>query len=298
MSQSPIPMRSAAELTRTGPGPRRTRFAPQGRIFLVIGGGWLALMVFLAIAGPFLPFPGVGETVGSPAEPPGLRWPEPLGTDSIGRSQLSRVIGGARVSLFVGGIATLIGVLVGGLLGLVAAYVRGKFEAVVDTLTDSILAFPPLLLLLALAAVMRPSITTLTVSLGLLTVPAFVRIMKANAIAAKSREYVLAARALGASNSRIIFRELLPNTAAAVMAFAVVQMAVLIVAEGSLSFLGLGVPAPTPSWGGMIAAGRDRLSTDPALVFIPGLFFVLTVFSLNTVGEHLRKKFDTGEAKL
>ncbi len=294
MSQTP----AADRLQRSAPGPSRARFTGQSRAFLIIGGGWLALMVLLAALGPLLPLPGVGETVGSPAQPPGLHWPEPLGTDSIGRSTLARVIGGARVSLVVGGVATLIGAVVGGLLGLLAAYLRGAFEAVVDTLTDSILAFPPLLLLLALAAVMRPSITTLTVSLGLLTVPAFIRIMKANAIAATSREYVLAARALGASNARIIFRELLPNTAAAVLAFAVVQMAVLIVAEGSLSFLGLGVPAPTPSWGGMIAAGRDRLGTDPALVFVPGVFFVLTVFSLNTVGEHLRKKFDTGEAKL
>ncbi len=297
MSRPSTPVRTD-RLSRGAPGPSRRRFTAQGRFFLAVAGGWLGLMVLLALLGPLLPLPEVGETVGPPAQPPGLRWPEPLGTDSIGRSTLARVVGGARVSLLVGGAATLIGAVVGGLLGLLAAYLRGKLEAVVDTLTDSVLAFPPLLLLLALAAVMRPSITTLTVSLGLLTVPAFIRIMKANAIAAQSREYVLAARALGASNSRIIFRELLPNTAAAVLAFAVVQMAVLIVAEGSLSFLGLGVPAPTPSWGGMIAAGRDRLDAAPSLVFVPGLFFVLTVFSLNTLGEHLRRKFDTGEAKL
>lgn len=289
--------------TSTPADPEGPDVPPQHRrrridLLFWVGACWLVLVVALALLSPLLPLASVGAIVGGPAEPPSLTWPEPLGTDSIGRSVLSRVIVGGRVSLLVGAAATALGAVIGGLLGLLAAHVRGKVEAVVDVLTDTVLAFPPLLLLLALAAVVRPSVWTLTVGLGLLTIPAFTRLMKANALATSSREFVLAAKALGASSGRLVFREILPNTVAAVLAFSVVQMAVLIVAEGSLSFLGLGVPSPTPSWGGMIAAGRDRLGSAPALVFVPGMFFVLTVYSLNTVGERLRMRFDKGEGKL
>lgn len=276
------------------PRPGRTRVD----LLFWFGAVWLVLIVALALLAPLLPLASVGETVSGPSEPPSWTWPEPLGTDSIGRSVLTRVIFGARISLLVSAAATAMGAVVGGLLGLFAAHVRGKVEAVVDVVTDSVLAFPPLLLLLAMAAVLEPSAWTLTIGLGVLTIPAFTRLMKANALATANREFVLAAQALGAGSGRLVFREVLPNTVAAVLAFGVVQMAVLIVAEGSLSFLGLGVPPPTPSWGGMIASGRDRLGTAPALVFVPGVFFVLTVYSLNTVGERLRARFDTGEGKL
>lgn len=287
---------TAEDPADAGNEPRPGR--PRVDLLFWFGAVWLVLIVALALLAPLLPLASVGETVSGPSEPPSWTWPEPLGTDSIGRSVLTRVIFGARISLLVSAAATAMGAVVGGLLGLFAAHVRGTVEAVVDVVTDSVLAFPPLLLLLAMAAVLEPSAGTLTIGLGVLTIPAFTRLMKANALATANREFVLAAQALGAGSGRLVFREVLPNTVAAVLAFGVVQMAVLIVAEGSLSFLGLGVPPPTPSWGGMIASGRDRLGTAPALVFVPGVFFVLTVYSLNTVGERLRARFDTGEGKL
>jgi peptide/nickel transport system permease protein len=256
-----------------------------------IGITWLALLLLVTAFVDLLPVAGYDETVGPPRQSPQLS-AEFLGTDEIGRSVVSRVLYGARSSMTVGLVAAAIGVTVGGLLGLFAGYFRGVIEAVVDTLAEVVLAFPPILFLIALAAALRPSLATLTVSLALLLTPSFARMIKGSVVAQSNREFVLAAKAMGASHLRVLFREILPNTLMSMLAFSVVVMALLIVIEGSLSFLGYGVPMPYPSWGGMVAESKDLLATNPSLVFIPVSFLFMTVYSLNTVGDHLRKRFD------
>lgn len=259
--------------------------------------GWLTVLVLLAVFAGLLPH-GYKNPIGASKQSPFHSWPEFLGTDIQGRSVLTRIAYGARASLTIALTATASGIVVGGLLGLLAAHFRGWVEAVVDIVSDTLLAFPPLILLLALASALEPSLTSITIGLAVLSVPGFTRLTKANAIAQSNREYVTVARAMGARPGRIIFRELLPNTMPIVLSYAVIVMAVLMVAEGSLAFLNVGIPPPTPSWGKMIIDGKDYLDTSPAIVFVPCVVLFLTVFSLNIVGDHLRSRFDVREAKL
>ncbi|KAA9143752.1 ABC transporter permease, partial [Microbacterium lushaniae] len=197
---------------------------------------------------------------------------------------------GIRISLAVGIGATVIALVLGVLLGLIAANARGKIEALINVLADTVLSFPPLLLLMALATVVVPGVPTLVFALGFLFVPPFLRLTRSAALAQMSRDYITAARTLGAGRARIVFRELLPNSIQPVVSYAVVVIAVIIVIEGSLSFLGVGVPPPAPSWGSMIASGKDNLSRAPYLIVAPSLMIFLTVLSFNTVGDHLRRR--------
>lgn len=259
---------------------------------------WLVLLATAAALADLLPIPAYSASAGVPNEAPGLRMPDFLGTDPVGRSVLARLVYGARVSLVVGLGGTLIGMVAGGLLGLLAAYFRGWVEAVVDTVTSTVLAFPPLVLVLALVAVLAPGLWTLTLCLGLLGIPPFARLVKANAIAQVSREYVVAAQAMGAGAARVLFREVLPNTLVPVFSLAAASVAILIAVEGGLSFLGVGIPPPYPSWGGMVSAGRSMLRTDAQLVLIPCFVIFMTIFSFNTVGDYLRGRFDVRDTNL
>lgn len=260
--------------------------------------GWLALLVVVAAVAGLLPLAPYDRPVGPPNRAPSLASWEFLGTDRIGRSVLSRIIHGARISLLVGVIATATAAVAGGLAGLLAAYYRGWVEWLVGVLTDTFLAFPPLLLLLALAAMVRPSAWTLAPAIGLVLMPAFARLTKANALAQMNAEYVLAARALGARAGRVLFREILPNCVMAVLSYAVVMLAMVIVVEGALSFLGVGVPPPAPSWGALIADGKDELYVHPHLVLVPCAVMVLTIYCLNVLGDRLRRRFDPREGAL
>ncbi|MFF2720397.1 ABC transporter permease [Streptomyces sp. NPDC058011] len=255
--------------------------------------GWLVLVVGLAVAADVLPLSGYAHVIGPPKLPPFQGELDLLlGTDELGRSMLSRCVHGAQASLLVGGIAGVLGFGIGTVLGLVAGYFRGRADAVISVVTDAMLAFPPLILLLVLATVLTPSVPTLLVSLTLLVIPSFVRLARANALAWSTREFVLAARNMGASDLRILVREVLPNTVAPIATYLPIVIAALIVAEGSLSYLGLGIPPPTPSWGGMVAGGQDAMATAPYLVFVPATVLFLTVFVLNQLGDHLRSRFD------
>lgn len=254
---------------------------------------WLLVLLAAAVLVGLLPLAGYSEPVGTSSLRPSLGSLDLLlGTDSYGRSILSRCIHGAQVSLLVGAVAALAGLVIGTTLGLLGGYLGRKVDWVITLLTDAMLAFPPLILLLALAAVLTPSVTTITIGLTLVTIPTFVRLARAQTISWASREFVRAARNMGARNGRILAKEILPNVLPALGAFFPTVVAALIVAEGSLSFLGLGIPSPRPSWGGMINDGRTSIESDPHLVFIPAAVIFLTVFALNQVGDHLRMRFD------
>src|SRR5258705_8484843 len=215
-----------------------------------------------------------------------------LGTDGLDRDELSRLIHGARISLVVGLCAPVIGLTIGGALGMLAGYFRGRFETLVVGSMDVLLAFPPLILVLAVIAFVGQSILNLTLILGVLGIPAFMRVARATTLTLSRGEFVIAAEALGASHARILLRELLPNVFLPLLAFFLLGVAVTIVVEGSLSFLGLGVPPPVSSWGSMIAEGRESLEVAPRLAFIPAITMFLTVLSFNLVGDTLRALTD------
>ncbi|MEX2658134.1 MAG: ABC transporter permease [Acidimicrobiales bacterium] len=273
--------------------PRKKR-----RTMLAAASVWMTIVVIAAVFADLLPIADFGETVGESGESPFESISEPLGTDRLGRSMLSRSVYGARVSLAVGLLGALLALVVGGLAGLLAAQFKGPIRAIVDVLANSVLAVPPIIFLLAIVSALQPSIPTLVVSLSMLVLPTFARLTKANALSQMGREYILAANAMGAGNARILFRELMPNAAGPVLAYSLLVVASLIVAEGALSFLGLGVPPPYPTWGGMIASGQTLLAMQPWPVLIPAFLLFFTVYSLNTVGEALQQKLYARESQM
>ncbi|MGY2804560.1 ABC transporter permease [Bradyrhizobium sp. USDA 4506] len=259
--------------------------------------GWMALVFAVAIFADLLPLP-------SPTDMDMLERRAPisaehwLGTDGLGRDELSRLIYGARISLIVGLCAPMIGVTIGGALGMLGGYFRGRFESFVVGSMDVLLAFPPLILALAVTAYLGQSIFNLTCILGVLGIPAFMRVARAATLSLARREFVIAAQALGATHARILLRELLPNVMLPLLAFFLLGVAVTIVVEGSLSFLGLGVPPPISSWGSMIGEGRESLEVAPRLAFIPAIAMFLTVLSFNLIGDTMRALTDPRQGAL
>jgi len=262
-------------------------------ILVYLSIAWLVIIIGSAVFASVLPIASYSVPIGPPRTPPGFGSLDTLlGTDSLGRSMLSRVVYGAQVSLVIGAVAGLVGFAIGSLFGMIAGYFGKRVDGVISLLADAMLAFPPLILLLALASILTPSVQTILFGLGLLAIPSFIRLSRANTLAWSSREFVRAAKNMGAGNGRILFREIMPNVIAPLASYLPIVVAALIVAEGSLSFLGLGIPPPQPSWGGMINDGKDAIATSPHLVFVPALVIFFTVFALNQVGDHLRTKYD------
>ena len=258
---------------------------------------WVIFVFAVAIFADVLPLPSPTDMDMLEKRAPfsAQHW---LGTDGLGRDELARVIYGARISLIVGLCAPIIGITIGGALGMLAGYFRGRFGSVVVGSMDVLLAFPPLILALAVSAYLGQSILNLTLILGMLGVPAFMRVARAATLTLARREFVIAAQALGATHARILLRELLPNVMLPLFAFFLLGVAVTIVAEGSLSFLGLGVPPPISSWGSMIGEGRESLEMAPRLAFIPAIAMFLTVLSFNLVGDTLRALTDPRQGAL
>lgn len=254
---------------------------------------WLIFIFAAALLAPYLPFiedPNVGITSGNrPNEAPSLdHW---LGTDNNSRDLFARTIYGARVSLTVSATAVAFGLVVGGLLGAAVGYYRGKLEALTMAATDVILAFPGLVLLLALVAFLgSQDLLTIAIAVGLLSIPPYTRVSRANALGVANREYVLAARAIGTKRFAILRREIIPNVLPSLVAFALVGAAVVVVLEGSLAFLGLSVEAPTATWGAMINEGRQNIRSVIHPVLFPALAMFFTVFSLNNIGDWLRRR--------
>lgn len=270
---------------------------------------WIVLVALMAVTAPLWPFPAydhidwdhpaatpgtrstplVPDAPGETGNSPNTYW---LGTDTLGRDMVARVVFGARVSLLIGLVAPALGFVVGGLLGLLAGFYRGRLETVVVALMDTLLAFPALVLLLAVTMYWGARLPVLILTLALLSIPAFCRVTRAGTLSWARRDFILAARAVGASDARILFCHILPNILPSTVAYGLLVVAVVIIAEGALSFLGLSVPAPTPSWGGMIAEGKEVLAESPHISLIPAAVMFLTVLSFNLLGDCIRAMAD------
>ena len=277
MASSSLPARSAAR-----------KWLEPGLLLAV---AWLLLLLVLAVFAPWMGLVSPEEAdLLATLEPPGAaHW---LGTDSLGRDTLSRLIWGGKVSLVVAIGSVAIGLAIGGALGLVAGFFGSMTDRLIMGVMTVMLCFPGIILAIALVSSLGPSVGNVTGAIGVIFVPAFARIARANTLSLRDREFVLAARLIGASVPRILMREVLPNLMPALLSYAVVMLGVAILAEAALGFLGLSVRPPQPSWGGMIASERSSLVEAPLAVFIPAIWMFLTVLSINWIGESVRRLFD------
>jgi ABC-type dipeptide/oligopeptide/nickel transport system permease subunit len=260
------------------------------------GAVYLTLMVMLAIFAPLVaPHDPVETNLIVNFSPPmffGGTSEHVLGTDQLGRDMLSRIIYGSRVSMIVGGVTVVIAGTIGVVFGLVAGYFRGITDDVVSWLTDVLLAFPFILLAIAVMAVIGGGLLNVIIVLAATRWVDFSRVVRGETMSVESREYVVAARAIGASSMRVVFRHALPNVITPVIVIATFAVAQMIVSEASLSFLGVGVQPPTPTWGGMLSDSRTYLGTAWWMSVFPGAAIMLTVLSVNFLGDWVRDTLD------
>jgi peptide/nickel transport system permease protein len=248
-------------------------------------------MIFSAIFAPLIaPYDPVEQDILSLLQGPSLD--HLLGTDELGRDTLSRVIYGSRVSLMVGVIAVSISLIIGSALGLIAGYGRGLIDTVIMQIMDALLAFPTLALALAITAMLGPSLNNTMIAIGITGIPAFARLVRGQVLSLRDLDYVQAAQASGGSNYRIVMQHILPNTMAPIIVQASITIPAAILAEAGLSFLGLGIQPPTPSWGAMLNTARGYIQVSPWLSIVPGVAIFITVLAFNFLGDALRDILD------
>jgi len=283
-----------AEILETPP--RVNEFRRFSRVFLgrgVVIFGMAMLMIFIIVAffAPlFAPYDPYEPTLGQ-----GLLGPSKehlLGTDALGRDTLSRIIYGSRTSLMIGLVVVFSAAIIGVSMGLVAGYYGGWVHTVIMRIIDALMAFPMILLALVIAALLGGGLKNVIIALTVGLVPLYARLMCGQVITSKENDFILAGRAAGASNLRIMVRHLIPNCFPPLIVLMTMMLGVTILAEAGLSFLGIGVEAPLAAWGSMVADGRDYLLRAPMLSFAPGFTLMLVVFSFNMVGDGLRDALD------
>ena len=267
-------------------------FGPQFRPGMVAAIAWLTVLTVAAVLADLIGFEGP-RALPLDTETyvrPDLFSENPLGTDGFGRDYLSRLVYGARTSFFIIVGTLALALTIGTTMGLVAGYFRGRFETVFVIVTDTFLAFPPLILLMAVVIVLQPSLRTIVIATALLYTPTVARLARGNTFRFTEREFVIASKAIGASDARVIVREILPNVARPLFAYTFVLMANLIILEASLSFLGLGIKPPEPSWGNMISDADRVLSDHPHALLVPATALFITVLSISHIGEVLMRR--------
>jgi peptide/nickel transport system permease protein len=257
----------------------------------LVGGGVLALIVVAALTAPLIsPFDPIKTNQRLTLEAPSFG--HLMGTDRFGRDIFSRVVWGGQISLPIGLVSVGIGLLFGVSVGLLAGYYGGWVDAISLRLVDLLLAFPGILLALAIIAILGGSLTNLMIAVGISAIPDYVRITRGTVLSLKQREFVLAARVIGCRGPTIMLRHILPNVMAPLIVLATLGMATAIITGSALSFLGLGIKPPTPEWGNMLAEGREFLQRAWWVAFFPGSAIMLTVLSINLLGDGLRDALD------
>ena len=258
---------------------------------LKVGIALVALALVAAVVGPAMtPYDPVRQEIAQRLASPTLS--HPFGLDELGRDILARVLAGARVSFLVGLTVVAVSAIVGTLLGAVAGYVGGALDELISRLIDTLLAFPGLLLAIAIVAVLGPSLLNVLVALTLIGWVGYARLVRGQVLRAREFEYVQAARAVGARTLWILWRHVIPTAVPALVVQATLGMAGAVIGEASLSFLGLGVQPPTPSWGTMLNGGRAHILDAPHLTIFPGLAIVMLVLGFNFLGDGLRDRLD------
>ncbi len=258
----------------------------------VIGLVFVTLMCLVAIFAPVIaPFDPIQDIFsGTRGNPPSSEhW---MGHDHLGRDLFSRVIYGTRIALIVGLASSLIAVVLGVAVGAAAGYFGGRIDAFLSLLIDTLMAFPLIALLILLAAVLGPSLTTTIIVIGMTVWARYARVVRAEVMSLRERDFVSAARAMGSQTGRILLQHVIPNVLSSVIVLASLQIGTIIILESALSFLGLGVRPPTPTWGGILADGRAFILRYPHIAIFPGIMIVTTVLAFNFVGDGLRDALD------
>ena len=276
--------KSRSEILQAWQRFRANRAAVVSLVFI----GLICLMAILADV--IIPYDPTYSYPGMRGQGPTLE--HPMGFDHIGRDLLSRVVYGARVALIVGLGATAISVVIGVIVGAAAGYFGGWVDSILSRIVDALMAFPLLALLIVLAAVLGPSLITTIAVIGATTWARFARVVRADVMALRQSDFITAARAGGVQDWRIIYRHLLPNVLGPVIVLATLGVGGIIILESALSFLGLGIQPPTPSWGGTLADGRALIRQFPHITIFPGIFIFLTVLAFNLLGDGLRDALD------
>jgi peptide/nickel transport system permease protein len=272
-------------------------------VFFWVCASFIVLVALLATFASVLPLPNPDLGNYNSVQNGGPSWSHLLGTDDLYRDILSRLIYGARVSLVVGFGGALIGLVLGGIPAMYSAYRRGRVDTALNTTSYVFLAFPAIVAVIAIVSFWGHELWKITLIIGIFAAPLIFRVVRASTLSYAQRDFVLAAKALGASDTRILAREILPNIMPTVVSFFLIAVATIIVLEGTLAFLGLSVQPPTPSWGNMLYEGSSLLTgakgqTNPWLVIFPATAMFLLLFSLNVVADKLRAYFDVSDVKL
>ena len=282
---------AAANAIPKPPGALSRLFKSRSAVF---GATLVTFFVAVALLAPVLPIPGPAETDWGAVRkgPSAAHW---LGTDEIGRDILSRMVWGAQASLLAGVVSVVIAVLLGVPLGILAGYARGWTDAVISRFTEALLAAPFLILAIALAAFLGPSLTNAMIAIGLSAMPIFIRLSRAQTMAVLTEDYVESAHAIGIGHTALVGRYILPNIYPPILVQATLTIATAIIAEASLSFLGLGQQPPAPSWGSMLNIAKNFLEQAPWMALWPGIAIFLVVLGFNLLGDGLRDALDPRE---
>jgi peptide/nickel transport system permease protein len=285
------PLSLAAEATpRSGPLQRAWRVGRR-RPAALVGATTVVLFVVMALAAPWIATTDPVRTDWAKIRK-APSWAHPFGTDDLGRDGFSRVVWGARISMQAGVFSIVLAMAIGVPIGLMAGYYRGALDQIIMRLTDAWLAFPFLILAIGLVTILGPSLTNATLAIGLGATPTYIRLTRGLVLSTKEEDYVQGARALGAGDLRVMARHILPNVASAILVQATVAIPTAVIAEAVLSFLGLGVQPPAPSWGTMLNAAQQFLEQAPWMAYWPGLAIFLLALSFNLAGDGLRDVLD------